>query len=99
MSLFDKNTVEESSDELLYTILVEELEKKAEQWDAENNRVGVGIDKPGVYIYDANRVIGLKRFSKVILQYLWKKLGKKLPDLTRNYVDKNGELINYKQND
>ena len=31
MSLFDKNTVEESSDELLYTILVEELEKKTEQ--------------------------------------------------------------------
>ena len=96
MSIFNTNTPEEDADELSYTILSEELEKKAEEWY--NSKLQADYNN-GTYLYNAEKVNVLKKFSKVVLQYIWKRLGKKLPDLTRNYVDKNGEILAYKQND
>ena len=95
MSIFDQNSPQENSEELLYQAIKEELKPILEEWDRKSGL----IDKDsGISVSDPNRTKLIKDTSKIVMQFIWRKLGLKMPDYTRRVLDSNYNILEYKQN-
>ena len=93
MSVFDDHIVNPDPNELAYSAIEQDLEKKVEEWDEKTHR------PLGIYFFDPQRIKEEKELSKIVLQYLWENLGMKIPERTKRYVNKKGEIIEFKQDD
>lgn len=92
MSIFDQNNPKENSEELLYQAIKEELEPILRNWDDKVGRENTG----GLYIQDPQRMRLIKDTSKIVMQFIWMKLGMKLPDYTRRILDSEYNLMGLK---
>ena len=92
MSIFDQNSPQENSEELLYQAIKDELKPILEAWDKKNGVFG----DTGVFITDPNRTKLIKDTSKIVMQFIWRKLGLKMPDYTRQVLDNNYNILEYK---
>lgn len=96
MSIFDKNTDQENSEELLYQAIKEELKPILEKWD---DKCGSQPPHDGYQAIwkDPDRMKLIKDTSKIVLQFVWKKLGLKIPDYSRRLLDDNYNILEFKQ--
>jgi len=95
MSVFNQNSPKENNDELLYQAIKEELKPILDKWD---EKCGV-IGDSGVSFMNPNRTKLIKETSKIVMQFIWRKLGMKIPDYTRQLLDKDFNLLELKQKD
>jgi len=95
MSLFDQNSPKENNDELLYQAIKEELKPILEEWD----KMCGEIEGTDMYYVDPNRTKMIKETSKIVMQFIWRKLGMKIPDYSRQLLDKDFNLLETKQKD
>ena len=93
MSIFDQNSSQENSEELLYQAIKEELKPILDQWDRKCGLVG-DTDIPWM---DPERTKLIKETSKIVLQFVWRKLGLKIPEYTRQTLDKDYNILEFKQ--
>lgn len=93
MSLFDQYTDKENNDELLYQAIKEELKPILEEWDKKCGMMG----DTGVLFMDPNRTKMIKETSKIVMQFIWRKLGMKIPDYTRMMIDNNYNIMKLEQ--
>ena len=92
MSIFDQNNQKENSEELLYQAIKEELKPILEEWDKKNSMIGLGM-----IWEDTGRTDLIKQTSKIVMQFIWRKLGLKMPDYTRRVLDDDYNILNYKE--
>lgn len=95
MSVFNQNSPKENNDELLYQAIKEELKPILDKWD---EKCGV-IGDSGVSFMNPNRTKLIKETSKIVMQFIWRKLGMKIPDYSRQLLDKDFNLLELKQKD
>ena len=95
MSVFDQNSPKENSDELLYEIIKEELKPILEKYDERCGRTLSGSSV--ITLSDANRTKIIKEISKIVMQFVWKKLGMKMPDYTRRVLDDDFNILELKK--
>lgn len=93
MSVFDQNNPQENSEELLYQAIKDELKPILEEWDKKNGMVN-GTD---VIYQDPSRTKLIKDTSKIVMQFIWRKLGLKMPDYTRQVLDNNYNILELKK--
>lgn len=93
MSIFDQNSPRENSEELLYQAIKDELKLILEEWDKKNGMV-FGAD---MIYQDPSRTKLIKDTSKIVMQFIWRKLGLKIPDYTRRVLDDEYNLMEFKQ--
>ena len=93
MSIFDQHNNQENSEELLYQAIKEELKPLLEEWDKKCGQ----ISGSGVTFMDPDRTKLIKNTSKIVLQFVWRKLGLKIPDYTRQVLDNDFNLMELKQ--
>ena len=93
MSIFDQNSPQENSEELLYQSIKDELKPILEEWDKKNGIFG----DTGIYLTDPIRTKLINDTSKIVMQFIWRKLGLKMPDYTRRVLDKDFNILEYKQ--
>ena len=94
MSVFDQNNPQENSEELLYQAIKEELKPILEEWDRKNGEFGVDLKTGQPISYeDPNRMKLIKETSKIVMQFIWRKLGLKMPDYTRRVLDENFNIM------
>ena len=91
MSIFDQNNSKENSEEVLYQSVKEELKPILEKWDDR-----IGREKWGMYVPDPQRVKLIKDTSKLVMQFIWMKLGMKIPDYTRRVLDNEYNIMELK---
>lgn len=91
MSIFDQNTPKENSEELLYIELKEELDEVFEKYYSDNR----ATVKNNVF-YDDISLEDIKKIETITLQFVWRKLGMKMPNLTRNELDKDYKIMELK---
>ena len=89
MSIFNQNSPKEDNDELLYQTIKEELKPILEEWDGRCGKIE-GVD---MHFVDPNRTKMIKDTSEIVMQFIWRKLGMKMPDYTRQVLDKNFNLL------
>lgn len=90
MSVFDQNSPKENCEEVLYQEIKEELKPILEEWDNKMGRINTG----GVYFVDPHRIKLIKDTSDIVLQFVWKKLGWKMPDYSRRILDDDYNVMN-----
>ena len=95
MSIFNQNNSQENSEELLYQAIKEELKPILEEWD---EKCGIMGDT-GIPFMNPNRTKMIKETSKIVMQFIWRKLGMKMPDYTRQVLDEDFNLLELKQKD
>lgn len=95
MSVFNQNSPQENSEELLYQAIKDELKPVLEAWDKKSGALN-GTD---IVFQDSNRTKLIKDTSKIVMQFIWRKLGMKIPDYTRQLLDKDFNLLELKQKD
>lgn len=95
MSIFDQNSPRENSEELLYEAIKEELKPILEEWDKKSGTLN-GTD---IVFQDSNRTKLIKDTSKIVMQFIWKKLGMKIPDYSRRVLDDEYNILEYKKED
>lgn len=95
MSVFNQNSPKENNDELLYQAIKEELKPILEEWD----RICGRIKGTDMHIVDPERTKMIKETSKIVMQFIWRKLGMKIPDYSRQLLDKDFNLLELKQKD
>lgn len=93
MSVFDQNNSQENSEELLYQAIKEELKPILEEWDKKSGTLN-GTD---IVFQDSNRTKLIKDTSKIVMQFIWRKLGLKMPDYTRQVLDNNYNILELKK--
>jgi len=93
MSLFDQNTAKENHEELLYQTIKDELDPILDKWD---QKCGT-IKDIGVPWMDSNRTKLIKETSKVVMQFIWRKLGMKMPEYTRQVLDNEFNIMEFKK--
>ncbi len=93
MSIFDQNSPQENSEELLYQAIKDELKLVLEEWDKKSGTLN-GTD---IVYQDPNRTKLIKDTSRIVMQFIWRKLGLKMPDYTRRVLDKDFNILEYKQ--
>ena len=96
MSVFNQNSPKENSEELLYQSIKDELKPILEEWDRKS---GLFDNKYRVSFTDINRTKLIKDTSKIVMQFIWKKLGWKIPDYTRRILDNDYNILELKDND
>ena len=96
MSVFNQNNPKENSEELLYQSIKDELKPILEEWDRKS---GLFDNKYRVSFPDPNRTKLIKDTSKIVMQFIWKKLGWKIPDYTRRVLDNDYNILELKDND
>ncbi len=84
MSIFNQNSPREDSEELLYQAIKDELKPILEEWDRKS---GLLDDNDRISFSDPNRTKLIKDTSKIVMQFIWRKLGWKIPDYTRQLLD------------
>ena len=95
MSVFNQNSPKENNDELLYQAIKEELKPILDSWDEKCGMMG----DTGIPFMDPNRTKMIKETSKIVMQFIWRKLGMKIPDYSRQLLDKDFNLLELKQKD
>lgn len=93
MSIFDQNSPRENSEELLYEAIKDELKPVLEEWD-KKNAILYGADI--IYQHPSHTKL-IKDTSKIVMQFIWRKLGLKIPDYTRRVLDDEYNLMEFKQ--
>jgi hypothetical protein len=93
MSIFDQHNNQENSEELLYQAIKEELKPLLEEWDKKCRQ----LSGSGTTFMDPDRTKLIKNTSKIVLQFVWRKLGLKIPDYTRQVLDNDFNLMELKQ--
>ena len=86
MSIFDKNTNKENSEEILYQAIKDELQPILSKW----------VDQTDLDM-SMTRQTMIKETSKITMQFIWRKLGLKMPDYTRRVLDDEYNLMEFKQ--
>ena len=94
MSIFDQNNPQENSEELLYQAIKDELKPILEEWDKKSGLLGNSNE---ISFSDPNRTKLIKDTSKIVMQFIWRKLGLKMPDYTRQVLDNDYNILEYKQ--
>lgn len=96
MSIFDQNSPQENSEELLYQAIKDELKPILAEWDQMK-----GLEDGGGKIVweDPKRTKLIKDTSKIVLQFVWRKLGLKMPNYTRQVLDNDYNILEYKKED
>ena len=96
MSIFDQNNPQENSEELLYQAIKDELKPILAEWDQMK-----GLEDGGGQIVwdDPKRTKLIKDTSKIVMQFIWRKLGLKMPDYTRQVLDNDYNILEYKKED
>lgn len=99
MSVFDQNTPQENSEEVLYQAIKEELKPILDAWDYKCGMVGKEPNKYGytTTFMDPDRTKLIKETSKIVMQFIWRKLGMKIPEYTRRVLDDDYNLMELKQ--
>ena len=92
MSVFDQNSPQENSEELLYQAIKDELKPILEEWDKKSGTLN-GTD---IVFLDPIRTKLIKDTSKIVMQFIWRKLGLKIPEYTRQVLDKDFNLMELK---
>lgn len=82
MSVFDQNNPQENSEELLYQVIKEELKPVLDKW----------FEKSTLDPTLTQRAM-IKETSKIVMQFIWRKLGMKIPDYTRRVLDENFNIM------
>ena len=85
MSIFDQNTPKENSEVLLYHAIKEELKTVLDQWEE------------GSDVMEMTKKEIVKVISKITMQFIWRKLGMKIPEYTRLMIDGDCKLIEFKK--
>ena len=93
MSIFDQNTPKENSEELLYIEIKDELQSLLDDFDHKKGQKYC----EGVYLQDSDRTRLINEVGKVALQFIWRKLGMKIPEYTRQELDKDYNLMELKK--
>lgn len=93
MSIFDQNSPKENSEELLYEAIKEELKPILEEWDKKSGTLN-GAD---IVFQDSNRTKLIKDTSKIVMQFIWKKLGMKIPEYSRRVLDDDFNILELKK--
>ena len=93
MSIFNQNNPKENSEELLYQAIKDELKPILEEWDKKNGIFG----DAGIYLTDPSRLKLIKDTSKIVMQFIWRKLGLKMPEYTRRVLDDNYNIMELKK--
>lgn len=91
MSIFNQNSPQENSEELLYQAIKDELKPILEEWDRKNGDVN------GLVFLDATRTKLIKDTSKLVMQFIWRKLGMKIPEYTRRVLDDDYNIMELKK--
>lgn len=100
MSLFDQHTVDEQVDDTQYNRIREELIKFLEEWWAidsiklKGEPWNMANDTWNVVWSNPSELKTVRTVGELALQYIWKKMGKKIPKLERNEIDDECKLIN-----
>ena len=98
MSIFDQNSPQENSEELLYQAIKEELKGVLEKWDDKCGTMKVDSQTGYQAIWkDPERAKLIKETSKIVMQFVWRKLGLKIPEYTRQVLDKDYNILEFKQ--
>jgi hypothetical protein len=82
MTVFDQTNSKENSEELLYQAIKEELKPVLDKW----------FEKCTLDPTMTNRTM-IKETSRVVMQFIWRKLGMKIPDYTRRVLDDDYNLM------
>jgi len=93
MSIFDQNSPQENSEELLYQAIKEELKPILIEWDEKCGMLG----NTGIPFMDPARTKMIKDTAKITLQFVWKKLGMKIPEYSRRILDDNNNILELKR--
>lgn len=93
MSIFDQNSPKENSEELLYETIKEELKPILEEWDDKMGK----INTDGIYFHDPQRTKLIKDTSKIVMQFIWRKLGLRIPDYSRRVLDDDFTILELKK--
>ncbi len=93
MSIFDQNNPQENSEELLYQAIKDELKPILEEWDRKSGLFG---NSDRVSFSDPTRTKLIKDTSKIVMQFIWRKLGLKMPEYTRRVLDEDFNLLEFK---
>lgn len=96
MSIFDQTNSKENSEELLYQTIKEELKPLLEKWDRKCGTYGSSDNN--IYWTDPDRTKLIKATSRIVLQFVWKKLGMKLPEYTKQFIDNDYNILEMKTN-
>ena len=97
MSVFDQNSPQENSEELLYQAIKEELKPLLDKWDRKCGKPPIDSGEYDIIWMDENRTKLIKETSKIVLQFVWRKLGLKIPEYTRQVLDKDFNIMELKQ--
>lgn len=89
MSLFDHKDIEHEIDSTQYASIKQGLMELVEEWYKINSikQFGVGYRDPAI-------LKNMKEIAMISMQYVWKMIGKKIPDRSRNDLDSDCKLIN-----
>ena len=88
MSLFEDKSIGDKCNDGIYLEIKRQLDEMMDNWKPSSpTSIFWGID-------DGKEV---HRISDIVLQFVWRKLGKKLPDLTRRSLDDDFNIMEYKQ--
>jgi len=91
MSIFNQNSPQENSEELLYQAIKDELKPILEEWDKKCGDVN------GMVFLDSSRTKLIKDTSKIVMQFIWRKLGLKMPEYTRRVLDDDYNIMELKR--
>jgi len=97
MSVFDQNNSQENSEELLYQAIKEELKPLLEAWDDKCGTFSPPHDGYQAVWKDPDRTKLIKDTSRIVLQFVWRKLGLKIPEYARQVLDKDFNILELKQ--
>jgi hypothetical protein len=57
------------------------------------------VNTGGIYFMDPQRTKLIKDTSKIVMQFIWRKLGLKIPDYARRVLDNDFNIMEFKKED
>ena len=92
MSIFSNNSDKEHSEELLYEMILEELKPIMNKLDDK-----LGSMDGGKFCWsDPERTKTIESTKNIVLQYIWRRLGMKIPELSKMSIDDKNNIISFK---
>lgn len=95
MSIFSNNSDKEHSEELLYEMILGELKPIMSKLD---DKLGTAeTAEGGKFCWsDPERTKVIESTKNVVLQYIWRRLGMKIPELSKMSIDNENNIIAFK---
>ena len=93
MGIFDSNTDKDNADELLYEAIKEELKPLLEKFDENCGKIAEGSE---VYWINPKRSKVINETANMVLQFIWRKMGKKIPIYSKNVLDSDFNIMYFK---